>query len=131
MIYYSQIEVARKRLYANEIHFRNFKDIERLEVKRIRDLISSEDKELFSTLPDHLHLGSKMTKYLAVMRYLGSTNTNDDLPTYDAKIIFLIEAIDPNLEMYKAYLEYPVILKSQIAAEENLAKKMALMQKLS
>lgn len=131
MIYYSQIDVARKRLYANDIHFNDFKDIDELEVNRIRDLVKSEDKELFSILPDYLHLGKKIAKYLAVMRYLGSTNTNDNLPTYDAKIVFLIEAIDPNLEMYKAYLEYPVISKSQIASEEKRAKQMILMQKFS
>jgi len=122
----SQIEIARKRLYANDTKFNNFENIDNAELKRIKELAKQTDTTLFSYLPHHPYLSQKFEKYLAVLQYLGSTNTNNDLPNYDAKIVFLIEAVDPNLTLYKAYLEYPVILKSQIAAEENLAKKFEL-----
>ncbi len=131
MILSSEIDIARKRLYANGIKFEEFKNIDDKELKRIKESVKTANDSLFSVIPEHQHLSDVMTKYLNVMRYLGSTNTNNDLPTFDAKIVFLIEAVDPELKMYKTYLEQSVILKSQISAEEKLAKKMALMQKFN
>ncbi|MDE6140985.1 MAG: hypothetical protein K2G03_00125 [Bacilli bacterium] len=126
MMLASQIEIARKRFYANWVKFRGFENIDAEELKRIKELVKITNETLFSFIPHSRNLSEKLEKYLAVMRYLGSTNTNGDLPTYDAKIVFFIEAIDPNLELYKAYLELPVVLKAQIAAEDNLTKKLKL-----
>ncbi len=131
MILSSEIEIARKRLYANWINFKSFDDIDEEELKRIKKLVKTANENLFASLPERQNLSDKIVRYLAVMRYLGSTNTNGELPTFDAKIIFLIEAIDPELEMYKAYLEQKVILKSQISSEEKLSKKMALTQRFN
>lgn len=127
MILSSQIEIARKRLYANDVKFKGFENINEEEVKRIKALVKETSATLFSVLPNPNFINEKLGKYLAVMRYLGSTNTNKDLPTYDAKIVFLIEAIDPNLKLYKTYLKMPVVLKSQLALEDNLAKKLELL----
>lgn len=131
MMLSSEIEIARKRLYANWIKFESFKNIDEAELKRIKELVKKANENLFADLPERAHLSDVMTKYLAVMRYLGSTNVNNELPTFDAKIVFLIEAVDPNMEMYKTFLEHPVVLKSQIASEEKMARKMALTQRFN
>lgn len=129
MILSSYIDIARKRLYVNQINFNDFTNIDEEELKRIKDLVKKTKETIFSQSTNANIMNEKLEQYLAVMRYLGSTNTNNDLPTYDAKIVFLIEAIDPDLELYKTYLEYPIILMSQIAYEDNLAKKLELQSK--
>lgn len=127
MIHASEIEIVRKRLYANDVHFKGFQHIDEETLKKIKDLVKKEKKQFISNSSFPSLISNRMTEYIAVMRYLGSTLTNQNLPTYDEKIVFLIEALDPNLEMYKYYLSLPIILKSQIVAEENEIKKLTLM----
>lgn len=123
MIPTSEIEIARKRIYSNYSKSKGFALIDDAELKRIRDLVKETNETHFAHIPCRRNHNKSFERYLAVMRFVGSSNTNDDLPTYDSKIAFLIETLDPNLEMYKIYLEQAFVTEDQIANELDEQKK--------
>ncbi len=124
--YASQIDIARKRFYDASVKFDNFKSINEDDLKKIKKLVNEENKNFFSKMPTPMYTNHKADRYLKVLRYLGTTHVDDKLPTFDAKIIFLIEALDPNLEIYKCYLKHPLIFSSIVRAESDAEKKKEL-----
>lgn len=123
MILSSEIEIAKKRIYSNYSKSKGFALIDEAELKRIRDLVKETNETHFSHITYRRNHNKITEKYLAVMRYIGSSNTNGDLPTYDSKIAFLIETLDPSLEMLKIYFEHTFITETQISNEKDDQKK--------
>jgi len=73
--------------------FKSFNDVNDNSLKKIHSKIET----MFPS--NNFPLGSKK-RYIAVLKYLSSSLGNKDFPTIDEKIIFLIQAIDPEVSIY-------------------------------
>lgn len=101
----TQFEIVRDKFFANDPKFKDFAEIDKDEIKRIKDLVKEEDQNFASAIAISEIKNYKLARYVVVLKFLASHKTNIQLPTYDAKIVFLIEAMDPEMAMYDIYQE--------------------------
>lgn len=64
--------------------------------------------------------------YAAALRYLVSPTINLDFPTYDERMLFLINLMDPNFEISKIYMRAPFKTNYEINKADEEGKEYCL-----
>ncbi|MCM1052520.1 MAG: hypothetical protein NC483_00870 [Ruminococcus sp.] len=97
--YHHEIEEEQKTFYYKRKFYSDHKDFKSFENlnNKTTNKIQTTIKILF---PETEFPKNSSKRYYAVMKYLISTKGDKEFPTYDEKIVFLIEAIDHELSVY-------------------------------
>lgn len=120
MSYPTSINLIQKRLYEKEGTFTTFSNISE-QLGNVRETKNSFVKKMISN-------EEGLALYIKTIKFLTLPTIHNQLPTFDERIAFLIEVIDPNLEIYKEYISTPIISLQEIDSanpkdQKNLSEK--------
>ena len=115
----------RKKFYANDKEFSYFQNMDINALKKLNSIINSQ-------FPDSIYPYSSYKRYIAVIEYLLNAKNQKNFASFDEKIIFLIQAIDPDLSIYFGFLQvgYSPLLDEKEKAEKESALN-ALIEKVT
>lgn len=116
-----EITVLQGKLYQREPSFMGFDGLSEETIESLRE--SYNEAEESKTESDGLR------NYIETLRYLTSPNVRLKLPTFDDRIIFLIQSVDPNMLMYKMYASAQLTTTAQINEADEQEKKVLLAQR--
>ncbi len=102
--------LMKRHLYDRSGEYKAFKDIDKNVMKRVRDKIK---------ILDFNRLGC----YIDTLKYLTNPSIHTEFPTYDERIFFLIQSVDPDLFMYKEFVSAGVISKAKIENASDFEEK--------
>lgn len=106
MSYPTSINLIQKRLYEKEGTFTTFSNIGK-QLSNVRETKDSFFKKMISN-------EKGLALYIKTINFLTLPTIHNQLPTFDERIAFLIEVVDPNLEIYKEYISTPIISPEKI-----------------
>ncbi len=87
----------RKRFYSDSKSFHSFDDL-------APDFNKKSDSIINARFSDEQFPQKNWKKYLSILTYLMNSKENKDFASFDEKIAFLIQAIDPELSIYFYFL---------------------------
>lgn len=106
-----------KRFYSCASEFAQFKDLNLSIKTKIKSYLS-----LYFPI-DKFPLSSSK-RYNAILKFLINAKASKDFPTFDEKIIFLIEAIDPDLKIYFYFLTNGFSLSNDEKTKDERARDL-------
>ncbi len=116
--YTISIQTEQNRLYGREKDFKGF-SLSREQLVNIKNNISHFNNRYGTN--------NKLNLYIKVLQFLNSPQANLVLKSFDEKLVFLIQTIDPNLEMYMEYANTEIIKKSEITKAKE-SKQQSLIK---
>lgn len=87
----------RKKFYSNSKEFNFFESLNSNIKEKINTILTTR-------FPEEIFPRQSIKRYLSVLTYLMNGKDNTEFMTFDEKIAFLIEAIDPDLSIYYYFL---------------------------
>lgn len=106
MSYPINLNLIQKRLYEKERSFTDFSNIS----ETLTNIKEKKDTFLKKIVSNE----EGLDLYIKTLEFLTAPSIHNHLTTYDEKIAFLIETLDPSLEMYKEYVRTPIISLEKI-----------------
>lgn len=86
-----------KKFYSDSKSFNYFENLESTIIEKINSILTTQ-------FPEELFLKQSTKRYISILTYLMNPKENTDFITFDEKIAFLIQAIDPELSIYFHFL---------------------------
>lgn len=102
----------RRKFYSSAKDFSYFSEIGNKEIEKVKEVIASE-------FPESEYPLNSYKRYMAVIKFLLNPKQKD-FTTFDEKILFLIQAMDPGLFIYLYYLS---VGYSAYASDEDKDQK--------
>ncbi|MBQ6323711.1 MAG: hypothetical protein IJI22_02645 [Bacilli bacterium] len=112
---YNAMQKAKKKLFAYSGQYNHFKNIDQEKIDETKKLLERKFEGAKCESDD-------------VFSYLSNPRIYADIKTYDEKILFLILALDPELEIYDLYLNSEIVSNATIAKASD-EEKDKLIQK--
>lgn len=123
MIYGKNLETLKNQFHSKSVSFNNFKNMTQNDIDRIKKLV--ERKKGFTNKPSiYGNLG--LMNYTNTLQYLINPTISQELKTFDEKIMYLILAVDPELQTIKTFIETEIIPISDINEETDEKRKEEL-----
>ena len=114
--YYGRnIVVLRQMLYSRGKDFKNFENITEEDKKRILELVSFKKK----TIETDYYEYKNGEAYRSALEYLTHSSVYKHLKSFDEKIFYLINLVDPDLQAYYTYIQSEITAKREIQAAED------------
>ena len=101
---------TQKMLYSRGSQFNGFEDITDEDKKRIIELVNNLKKAVEVKYNNN----ANSTYYRVALDYLTHTSVNRSLKSFDERIFYLINAVDPHLQAYYLYIQREITAKKAI-----------------
>ena len=125
--YVPDLDILKIKFYQRKHFSKGFEeitdeDIERIE-KKAKDF---RERVLEGKNLDDCTFYERNGLYAAALRYLVSPTIGQDFPTYDERMLFLINLMDPNFEISEIYMRAPFKTNYEINKADEEGKEYCL-----
>ncbi len=110
------VDTLRRQFHSRSVSFNNFQNITEQDIEKIKEKVNRINSYVKAN-NSYLN-GVGLNKYISALKYLTSPKIAMEYKTFDAKILHLILAVDPDLKMYDQFVISDITSLSSIKNAE-------------
>ena len=119
MKYFTPIETYRTKYYQKAVSYKHFDGLTEDRMTEIKEILAKYNERRSEKQNTNVNHMSQIDYYIELLQYLTNPQIHFTFKTFDEKMYFMIQALDPEFEMQKMYLSSEILSNKEIIKIKN------------